>query len=133
MNSRIDAINITCRDHEALGAFWQMVLGLHEDPEFPNSPGDPETLFVTEPIRIRFLFQPAAPGDDFRPRIHFDVNPVDATRDEEVERLLGMGAELVVDRRQSNGSGWVTLRDPDGYELCVQRSQAERAAAQSQP
>ncbi|WP_426515549.1 VOC family protein [Diaminobutyricibacter sp. McL0618] len=129
MTSRIDAINITCRDHEALGAFWQTVLGLHEDPEFPNGPGDPETLFVTEPLRIRFLFQPTEPGEDFRPRIHFDVNPVDVTRDEEVERLLAAGAELVVDRRQPNGSGWVTLRDADGYELCVQRSQSERDAA----
>jgi catechol 2,3-dioxygenase-like lactoylglutathione lyase family enzyme len=129
MTSRIDAINITCRDHEALGAFWQMVLDLHEDLEFPNGPGDPETLFVTEPIQIRFLFQPPEAGDDFRPRIHFDIDPVDRTRDEEADRLLDLGAELVVDRRQPDGSGWVTLKDPDGYELCVQRSQAEREAA----
>jgi hypothetical protein len=57
------------------------------------------------------------------------MDAVDRTRDEEVERLTGLGAELVVDRRNEDGTGWVTLRDPDGYELCVQRNAEERAAA----
>lgn len=126
MTSRIDAINITCRNHEALGAFWQNVLGLREDPTNPNVPGDPETIFVSQPTRVTFLFQPNEPDEIFRPRIHFDVDPVDGTRDEEVERLLTLGATVVVDRRMPDGTGWVTLRDPDGNELCVQRSQAER-------
>ena len=129
MTSRIDAINITCSDHEAIGSFWQQVLGLHEDPDNPNAPGDPVTVLVTDPIRITFVFQPVEPGEPFRPRIHFDVDPVDSGRDEEVARLQVLGAELVADRRQPDGSGWVTLRDPDGYELCVQRSPAEVQAA----
>lgn len=129
MTSRIDAINITCRDHEALGAFWQQVLGLHEDPDNPNAPGDPVTVLVTDPIRITFVFQPAGTGETFHPRIHFDLDPVAASRDEEVAGLLALGAELVADHRQADGSGWVTLRDPDGYELCVQRSPDELAAA----
>ena len=128
MASRIDSINITCSDPAQLGAFWQQVLGLHEDPENPNLPGDEELLFTTEPIAITFLFQPVSEGRGF-PRIHFDVDAVDRTRDEEVERLLQLGAELVADERKEDGSGWVTLRDPDGYELCVQRSKEERVAA----
>jgi catechol 2,3-dioxygenase-like lactoylglutathione lyase family enzyme len=130
MTSRIDAINITCRDHAELGAFWQQVLGLQEDPDDPNNPGDPVTVFVTEPMRIRVLFQPVEPGDEFRPRIHFDVDAVDRTRDEEVDRLIALGAELVADHRDDDGTGWVTLRDRDGYELCVQRGAAERAATE---
>ncbi|MCU1472521.1 VOC family protein [Amnibacterium sp.] len=130
MTSRIDAINITCRNHEELGAFWQQVLGLEEDPDDPNNPGDPVTVYVTAPVRIRMYFQPTEPGEEFHRRIHFDVDAVDRTRDEEVDRLIGLGAELVVDRRDDDGSGWVTLRDPDGYELCVQRSAEERAAAE---
>ncbi|MDP3209491.1 MAG: VOC family protein [Rhodoglobus sp.] len=129
MTSRIDAINITCRDHEALGAFWQKVLGLEEDPENPNLPGDPETIFLTQSVRVTLLFQPSLPSDDFQPRIHFDLDPIDSTRDDEVDRLLALGAQLVADKRQSDGSGWVTLRDPDGYEMCVQRNQAERESA----
>jgi catechol 2,3-dioxygenase-like lactoylglutathione lyase family enzyme len=126
MTSRLDAINITCHDHEQLGAFWQRVLGLAEDPDNPNEPGDPETILVARQVDITFLFQPASSGSR-HPRVHFDVDAVDRTRDEEVERLVGLGAELVADRRNADGSGWVTLRDPEGYELCVQRSEAERA------
>lgn len=127
MTSRIDNINITARNPEALGAFWQQVLGLVEDAENPNLPGDTEFMFVTGPITINFLFQPEAESSAY-PRIHFDVDAVDRSRDEEVERLVALGAELVADRRNDDGSGWVTLRDPEGYELCVQRSKAERRA-----
>ena len=127
MTSRIDAINITCRDHESLGAFWQQVLGLQGIPDNSNEPGDPETMFTTGPIAVNFLFQPPEPGADFAPRIHFDVDAVDLTRGEEVQRCIDLGAELVVDRRRDDGSGWVTLRDPDGYEFCVQRSAEEIA------
>ena len=125
MTSRIDAINITARHPEALGAFWQQLLGLQEDPDNPNEPGDSEIIFTTGPITINFLIQPVEPGEDFAPRIHFDVDAADRTRDEEVERLLALGWQLVADRRKPDASGWVTLRDPDGYEVCVQRSAEE--------
>jgi predicted enzyme related to lactoylglutathione lyase len=54
--------------------------------------------------------------------------PTDRTRDEEVERLLGLGATLVADHRRPDGSGWAVLADPEGNEFCVERSAAERAA-----
>lgn len=131
MTSRIDAINITCRDHEAAGAFWKQLLGLREDPDNPNLPGDPVTELIAHQVRVSFLFQPVDEGREFEPRIHFDVDPVDGTRDEEVQRLIALGAETVADRRREDGTGWVTLRGPDGYEVCVQRSAAEIAAAAS--
>ncbi|REJ04056.1 VOC family protein [Microbacterium bovistercoris] len=129
MVSRIDAINITARDHESLGAFWQQLLALQEDPDNPNNPGDPVTVFLTEPVAVNFVFQPADEGKEFTPRIHFDLNPVGSTRDEEVERLKGLGATVVADRRRENGSGYVTMSDVDGNEFCVQRSPEEVAAA----
>jgi hypothetical protein len=55
--------------------------------------------------------------------------PADRPRDAEVERLLALGARLVADRRRPDGGGWVTLRDADGYELCVQRGPDEVATA----
>jgi len=54
--------------------------------------------------------------------------PTDRTRDEEVARLLRLGATLVADRRQPDGTGWVVLADPEGNEFCVERSAAERTA-----
>ena len=46
--------------------------------------------------------------------------------DEEVARLLGVGATLVEDHRKADGAGWVTLADPEGNEFCVERSARER-------
>lgn len=60
-------------------------------------------------------------------RVHLDLQPQDRTRDEEVERLLALGATLQGDHRRPDGTGWVTLHDPEGNEFCVERSAGERA------
>ena len=53
-------------------------------------------------------------------RLHIDVNPVGCDRDEEVERLIGLGA-----RRTDIGQGeqtWVVMADPEGNEFCILRA-----------
>ena len=60
-------------------------------------------------------------------RWHLDLQP-DRPRDEEVERLLALGATLVLDMRMPDGKGWAQLADPGGNEFCVERSAAERMA-----
>ena len=64
-------------------------------------------------------------------RLHFDLRPVDGTRDEEVARLLSIGATQVDDQREvrGDGTGWMVLADPEGNEFCVLRSDAERGVA----
>jgi len=52
--------------------------------------------------------------------------PTLGTRAEEVERLVGLGATLVSDIRKPDGTGWITLADPEGNQFRVQRSAAER-------
>jgi predicted enzyme related to lactoylglutathione lyase len=69
-----------------------------------------------------------AEGKVAKNRVHLDLQPTDRTRDEEVERLLGLGAALVADHRNPDGTGWAVLADPEGNEFCVERSHAERAA-----
>nr|WP_198167252.1 VOC family protein [Microbispora sp. ATCC PTA-5024] len=49
--------------------------------------------------------------------------------DQEVERLLGLGAKGHEDHRTPGGPGWFALLDPEGNEFCVCRSRAEREAA----
>ncbi|SDM29285.1 hypothetical protein SAMN05421874_15115 [Nonomuraea maritima] len=127
MSSLVRHVTVDCADAYQLGTFWAEVLDakLGED----DHPGDPEALVEAEGAAILFVTVPDA--KTVKNRIHFDIQPKDRTRDEEVERLLSLGATLVGDRRRPDGSGWVTLADPEGNEFCVERSAAERAATTS--
>ncbi len=59
-------------------------------------------------------------------RIHLCLRP-ETLREQEVERLLGLGATFVTDHRNPDGSGWAVLADPEGNEFCVLRSESDRA------
>jgi len=43
----------------------------------------------------------------------------DRTREQEVERVLALGASHLADHRRPDGSGWITLADPEGNEFCI--------------
>lgn len=124
MASFVDHVSIDCADTYRLGTFWAEVLGTKISDE--DQPGDPEALVEAQGISLLFIAVPE--GKTAKNRIHFDIRPTDRTRDEEVERLLTLGATLVGDQRRSDGSGWATLADIEGNEFCVERSAAERAA-----
>jgi predicted enzyme related to lactoylglutathione lyase len=36
-----------------------------------------------------------------------------------VERVIGLGAAFFADFRRPDGSGWITLTDPEGNEFCI--------------
>ncbi|GHH36185.1 VOC family protein [Lentzea cavernae] len=125
MTSIIHSITVDTRDSYEIASWWSKVLGLPLHPD--DNPGDPESL-IEMPNGIRYLFINVPEGKDLKNRLHLDLQPTDATRDEEVERLVGIGATVFDDQRRPDGTGWVTLRDPEGNEFCVERSAAERAA-----
>jgi predicted enzyme related to lactoylglutathione lyase len=62
-------------------------------------------------------------------RIHLCLRP-ETSRDEEVGRLLDLGATFVADHRNPDGSGWAILADPEGNEFCVLRSRSACQARQ---
>jgi hypothetical protein len=69
-------------------------------------------------------FVPVPEAKSGKNRLHIDVNPIGCNQDEEVERLLGLGA-----RRVDIGQGersWVVLADPEGNEFCVLRDRVDR-------
>ena len=51
-------------------------------------------------------------------RMHLCLRPTDRGRDEEVERILALGATMYDDRRDGD-RGWAVLADPEGNEFCV--------------
>jgi hypothetical protein len=125
MTSRIRMVTMDCADAVLLAEFWSRVLGWHiftdEDPEVVVAPSWP--LVDSVPA---MLFIPVPEGKTAKNRMHLDVAPTGGTRDEEVDRLLALGARLVQDHRKTDGSGWVYLVDPEDNEFCVVRSDAER-------
>jgi hypothetical protein len=128
MTARPRNITIDCADPYLLATFWSQVTGYQEDPEDGNEPGDPEGFLAGPEGQPNLLFIAVPEPKSVKNRVHLDLMPTDRTRDEEVERLLGIGATLVADHRRPGGPGWVVLADPEGNEFCVERSAAERAA-----
>ena len=98
---------------------------MREDPQDPNERGDEECMIFSADGRTRLLFIDVPEGKQVKNRLHFDLRPTDAPREEEIARLLDLGATEVADHRRSDGSGWVTLADPEGNEFCVLRSDRE--------
>ncbi|MFF7473092.1 VOC family protein [Streptomyces sp. NPDC008092] len=123
MTSLIRHVTVDAADPFALAGFWAEALdGSLADDDFP---GDPEAVVTTAAATL--LFVRVEDRKAVKNRVHLDLQPQDRTRDEEVERLLSLGATLQGDHRRPDGTGWVTLYDPEGNEFCVERSAAERA------
>jgi len=122
MASSVQNVAFDCADPYQLAQFWSQVLGhpLGDD----DHPGDPEVA-IEQPDGPTFYFAEVPEPKSVKNRVHVCLRP-DDRRDTEVERLLGLGASVVVDRREPDGTGWVVLADPEGNEFCVLRSAAER-------
>lgn len=67
------------------------------------------------PPTLTFAYVPE--GKTVKNRLHIDLNPTDRGQEEEVGRLLDLGARTV-DVGQGDES-WVVLADPEGNEFCV--------------
>jgi hypothetical protein len=131
MTSFISHTSIDCADAYALSRWWQAVLDYVEDPTDPNEPGHEECMILSRDGTHRLLFIEVPESKQLKNRIHFDLRPVDGSRDGELARLIGLGATTVDDRRNADGTGWVVLADPEGNEFCVLRSRDEVAARQT--
>ena len=133
MASRWSEIVIDCADPERLAAFWCAVLGwevidrTEEDVEIlPMTTTDSQRLadLRTGAVVPSLLFGRSSDDKVGKNRLHLDLSPIDRSRDEEVERILALGATRA-DVGQIGEESWVVLADPEGNEFCVLRSLAE--------
>ena len=131
MTSRISHTTIDAHNAYTQSLWWSQVLDLNEDPDEPNEPGHEECLIISADGHQQLLFIEVPESKQVKNRVHFDLRPTDRTRDEEIERVIGLGANQVADRRNADGTGWVVLADPEGNEFCILRSEAEIAAART--
>ena len=125
MVSRFTEIAIDCHRPRQLAEFWCAVLGYRiieeQDGVIEIADWEPSAEAIrARPVAPTLVFAPVPEAKTVKNRLHIDVSPIDRERDEEVERLLGLGA-----RRVDIGQGeqsWVVLADPEGNEFCVLRS-----------
>ena len=131
VTSYISHTTIDCTDAYALARWWQSVVNYAEDPDDPNEPGHDECMIYSPDRQHRLLFIEVPEPKQGKNRIHFDLRPRDSSRDEELARLVALGATPVADLRKPDGTGWVVLADPEGNEFCILRSDAEVSSARA--
>jgi hypothetical protein len=119
MTSRISHTSFDALDAYAQSVFWSQVLDFTEDPDDPNEPGHQECLITSRDGSQLLLFITVPDSKMVKNRVHLDLRPADRTREQETERILALGASQVADHRRSDGSGWITLADPEGNEFCI--------------
>ena len=124
MASRTANFSIDAHDPRAQAAWWAQVLD--DFGPNPDEDDDDELAGLRGPAGRWLLFIKVPDTKTIKNRMHICLRPVDTTRDEEVERLLGLGAAMVDDRRQPD-SGWAVLADPEGNEFCVLLTPADEA------
>jgi catechol 2,3-dioxygenase-like lactoylglutathione lyase family enzyme len=120
MACRFTELVVDCRDPESLAAFWAAVLDYRvlsrEEDEVEIGPeagfGGPAPTLV---------FGRVAEPKTGKLRLHIDVSPTDRDQDDELQRLLDLGARPA-DVGQSGEESWHVLQDPEGNEFCLLRT-----------
>ena len=120
MACKFSELIIDANDPDAAAAFWAQVLDYREtgrDEDWVELAG-PEGSGPT----LVFLRVPES--KTVKNRVHIDVSPTDRDQQEEVERIIALGASPA-DVGQGDDVPWVVLRDPEGNEFCVLRTRRD--------
>jgi hypothetical protein len=122
MTSKFTELAIDCADPGDLARFWCSVLDYEVQGEDDGvvtigSPKVPEGKNRLGPVPPVLTFAHVPEGKTVKNRVHLDVNPTDREQEEEIARLVGLGAMVVNDNRPE--FSWVTLTDPEGNEFDV--------------
>jgi predicted enzyme related to lactoylglutathione lyase len=115
---RFTELNIDCHDPAPLVQFWSEVL----DYRVSEAAEDGSWIAISggEGAGPALVFARVPDVKIVKNRLHMDLSPRDRDQDEEVERIIALGA-----RRIDIGQGeqtWVVLADPAGNEFCVLRT-----------
>ena len=119
MSSLVLNITFDCLDARAVAQFWEAVTGYPN--ELQHQPGN-DYWVVSPPDGSlpRLVFVTVPEEKSIKNRMHLDLLPNDASQEDEIARLLDLGASVVDDRRRSEPGGWVVMADPEGNEFCVE-------------
>ncbi|WP_026877191.1 VOC family protein [Jiangella gansuensis] len=116
MPSLIRQWTLDVHDIDRMARFWSDVLGYEIDDD-----GDGVHLRPAEgspPGALSVWLQPSAGPKRDKNRNHPDLVATAGTAEDEVERILGLGATRA-DVGQTGHEGFTVLADPEGNEFCV--------------
>ena len=116
MGSVLTEVVIDAGDPERLAAFWADVLG------WEHTEAEDGVVEISGPdgSRPKLIFVPVEEAKAGKNRVHLDVNPTGCDQDEELARLLSLGA-VEVDVGQGEQT-WFVLADIEGNEFCLLRT-----------
>ena len=121
MSARLSTVVVDCRDEVSLSRFWCDVLGwqvIGQDDDGAIEIGPDDGSRATT-----LLFEPVPEPKTIKNRLHLDVNPMGVDQDDELARLLALGARQI-DIGQGDQT-WFVLADPEGNEFCLLRSRVD--------
>ncbi|WP_433833275.1 VOC family protein [Actinoplanes sp. CA-015351] len=117
-------IAIDALDPRRIAEFWMAVFGwtvVDEDDEVISiGPGDSAGPAGSGPAGFGPTIDVARVRErkQVKNRLHLDVRADGSSQQDEVARLLALGASLA-DVGQPDDVSWVVLADPEGNEFCV--------------
>ena len=116
MPVRLHHIVIDTYDLPRLARFWTQALGWKVLSERERE----IVIGADENAPVGICFMPVTDRKTIKNRVHLDITTSAEDRDQEIERLLGLGARRA-DIGQTGAESWTVLADPEGNEFCVIR------------
>ncbi|MEW2346725.1 VOC family protein [Streptomyces sp. NPDC006684] len=131
MTSRFTELTVDCHDPERLAEFWCAVLDFEVIDRREGMVEIGSWVPTAEAIRARqmpptLVFLRVPEGKAVKNRLHLDVSPVDRATEDEVARLIALGATRA-DVGQGPDRSWVVMADPEGNEFDVVRTLAPQS------
>lgn len=119
MASRTSNICIDAADPVAQVRWWAQVLDDFRLLDEAEMGPDEDECWLVGPDDREMIFARVPEPKTVKNRLHLCLRPTDRSREEEVDRIVALGATVVADRRQGPDRGWAVLADPEGNEFCV--------------
>ncbi|MGH3990043.1 MAG: VOC family protein [Actinomycetes bacterium] len=116
MPVKLHHIVVDAHDLRGLAGFWARALGWEVLSERERE----VVIGPDEAAPVGMCFMPTMNEKSVKNRLHLDLTTSAEDRDDEIERLLSLGARRV-NIGQTGSESWTVLADPEGNEFCVVR------------
>src|SRR5260221_5194272 len=116
MPVRLHHIVVDTYDLPGLARFWTQALGWRVLSERERE----IVIGADETAPVGMCFMPVTDPEMVKNRVHLDLTSSAQDRDQEIERLVALGARRV-DIGQTGAESWTVLADPEDNEFCVIR------------